>query len=234
MKSFFGIIKNLFGSKDGKNEPDGSKVKVIDLVEDENISVLVDEMGTDKWDGMVYDTDELDFAVNVPDLTETSPFPYKEGEMMLLTLERDNKAACFKCKFNYIDKKINPPVIVLSYPENVEWKEVVKRKHLRIDVDIPAKARLNMAGEELHSVRIKDFSMSGLSFNTKETFRKGDEVLVEMLSLQEKMELTGKVLRILDAGEGMLNIGILFTNMNPVLEQSIANFAWKMQKRGLE
>ncbi len=234
MKSFFGIIKNLFSSKEKKNKSEEIRTRVIDLTEDEAVSVLIDEAGRDRWDGKIYDIGELDFAVDIPDLIGTSPFPYKEGEQMLLNLERDSRVAYFRCQFNYIDRNISPPVIVLSYPDQIEWKTSVKRKHLRIDVDIPAKARINLLGEEWKSVRIKDFSMSGLSFNTKETYRKGDEVLVELLSLPEKLELPGKVIRVIELGEGMLNIGILFINLNPVLEQSIANFAWKMQKRGLE
>lgn len=233
MKSIFGIIKKLFDSKD-RNKSKEEQIRLIDLAEDESISVFIDEKGADRWDGKVYDAGETDFAIDVPDLISTSPFPYKEGDSMLLNLERDSKAACFRCKFNYLDKKISPPLIVLSYPEHVEWKTPVKRKHRRIDVDIPAKVRLNFPGEKLHDIRIKDFSMSGLSFNTKEKFEKGDEVLVEMLSLQEKLELPGKVVKVIEQGEGMLNIGILFSNMNPILEQSVADFAWKMQKRGLE
>ena len=234
MNAIFGMIKKLFNPREKKNKSEEVRARVIDLSEDEAISVLIDETGTDRWEGKIYDVDELDFAIDVPDLTGTSPFPYKEGERMLINLERDNRVAHFRCKFNYIDKEITPPLIVLSYPDRIEWKAPVKRKHLRIDVDIPAKVRIDLMGEEWKSVRIKDFSMSGLSFNTKKAFQKGDEVLVDLLSMSEKLELPGKVIRVIDLDEGMLNIGILFTNLNPVLEQSIANFAWKMQKRGLE
>lgn len=234
MNAIFGMIKKLFKPKEKKHEPEEFRARVIDLTEDEVISVLIDNTGSDRWEGKVYDIDEFDFAIDVPDLTGTSPFPYKEGESMLLNLERESKVASFRCKFNYIDKKMSPPVIVLSYPEEIEWKAPLKRKHLRIDMDMPAKARIDLMGEEWKDVRIKDFSMSGLSFNTKEAFKKSDEVLVELLSFPEKLELPGKVIRVIDLGEGMLNIGILFTNLNPALEQSVANFAWKMQKRGLE
>ena len=228
------FFKKLFSGKDKENEPKENIEHEIDFTENENIVVMIDESGTDKWNGNVFEPGNHEFSIYSPDLMEISPFPYTKGDYMYLSIERENKETVIKCKFQKIEKQFSPPLIILDYPDNVEWKESVKRKHRRIDVDIPAKAKYNQMGEDWKSIRIKDFSMSGLSFLSPYAFVKGEEVLVQFLSLQSRMELPGKVVRVIDLEDNKYNIGIIFGELSPTVLQSISNFAWKMQKRGLE
>lgn len=232
------FFKKLFGKKEEKESKQPIE-KPIELFADEKIQVQKDEEFPKLWKGRVFTAGESNFAVDIPELMEEFPFPFREGQDMIVSLTRDNKVARFRCRLEKIAWKRKPPIILLSYPTNVEWQESVERKHVRINVDLPARVRHDKLDEKWYDIRINDFSISGLSFLSNEPFKKDDMLVVKLLSMEFHLELKGIVTRASKVEERTsgekpnYNIGMKFVELNDIDKQAVANYAWKLQRMGM-
>lgn len=234
----FGFFRKLFSKKKREEETDHSQIKPIDIFAEEIVQIHKDEDVPKIWKGCVHSITGETFSIDIPDLMGEFPFPFREGQDIMVSLKRDKRLAKFKSKLIKIAWKRKPPIIILNFPEYVEWKDTMERKHVRIDVDLPAKARIDYKGESWHIVRIKDFSLRGLSFLSNESFDKNTRVRVKLMSMEFKLELPGRVTRVLkleertSEGKPNFDIGMRFEGLSEIDKKTIANFAWKMQRRG--
>jgi len=235
----FGFIKKLFSKKEKKGE-EGKKplIKAIDISEKEIVQIHKDVDVPKLWKGSVHSATEETFSVDIPDLMGEFPFPFREGQDIMVSLKRDKRLARFKSKLIKIAWKRKPPIIVLNFPTSVEWKDTMERKHVRIDVDLPAKVRIDREGESWQTVRVKDFSLMGLSFLSRKSFDKDTKIRIKLMSMEFKLELPGRVTRVLkleertSEGKPNFNIGMKFEGLSEMDKKTVANFAWKLQRRG--
>ncbi|MCD4784329.1 MAG: PilZ domain-containing protein [Candidatus Eremiobacteraeota bacterium] len=234
----FGFLKNLFSKKNREEETGHPRIKPIDIFEEEIVQVRKDEDVPKLWKGRVLSVTGETFSVDIPELMGEFPFPFREGQDIMVSLKRDKRLAKFQSKLIKIAWKRKPPIIILNFPEYVEWKDATERKHVRIETDLPAKVRIDREGESWHMMRIRDFSLKGLSFLSNESFDKDAGIKVKLMSMEFKLELPGRVTRVLkleertSEGKPNFDIGMRFEGLDEMGKKTIANFAWKLQRRG--
>ncbi|MCE1245569.1 MAG: flagellar brake protein [Firmicutes bacterium] len=229
------IFKNLFGKKKQQEEAAPVIERKIELFTGDTINVQKDEAVAKQWKGVIHSATDEHFTVDIPELMEEFPFPFREGQNIIISVSREGKVARFSSKLVKIAWKRKPPIILLEHPEQLEWQDVVERKHIRINTDLPAKVRRNQ-DEEWLAVRVNDFSIAGLSFLSPSPFMKDEELIVQIMSMDFRSELTGFVTRAQKLEErssgdtANYSIGIKFNEMSEIDKHSATNFAHKLQR----
>jgi c-di-GMP-binding flagellar brake protein YcgR len=231
------FFQKLFGKKEAQESEAPPADRKVELFTGDVINVQKDEAVPKQWKGVIHSATGEHFTIDIPELMEEFPFPFREGQSIIVSVGRETKVARFTSKLVKIAWKRKPPIILLDYPDKLDWQEVVERKHVRISADLPASVK-KTDRDEWHPIRICDFSVAGLSFISSTPFMKDEELTVKITSMEFRTELTGFVTRASkleersDGESANYNIGIKFSEMSEIDKHATANFAHKLQRMG--
>jgi len=235
----FGFLDKFFHkekSGDQPQEPEKS-FRSIELSSDELIWAQMGGEVPKVWKGIINSVNENIFKAEIPGLFREAVFPFNEGDEVLLSVNKKDRVGRFKSKIIKIDSDSKPPILMLEYPREVIWKELIKRKHKRMRMDVPAKVKDENQKAQWIMGRVYNMGMGGLCFRSPEPLRKGDDAKVKLMSLEFSQEMRGTVIwtsQIHEEGlQGNLkyNIGIKFYELDDMSKKVIADFAWKMRNR---
>ncbi|MCD4784330.1 MAG: PilZ domain-containing protein [Candidatus Eremiobacteraeota bacterium] len=235
----FGFLDKIFHrekSGDLPIEPE-KPFRPIELTSNELIWAQLEGEVPKIWKGIINSVNGEVFMAEIPGLFRESQFPFNEDDDILISISKKDRMGRFKSKIVKIKQENQPPLILLEYPKEVIWKEIVERKHKRMKMDVPAKIKQDTQNAGWVIGRIYNMGIGGLCFRSPELFQKRKDVKVKLMSLDFSHELKGTVVwnsHICGRGQQenlKYNIGIKFYVFDEMLKKAIADFAWKMQDR---
>lgn len=235
----FGFLDRIFHKEKSGDQPiePEKPFHPIELTSNELIWAQLEGEVPKIWKGIINSVNEEVFNAEIPGLFRESDFPFNEGDDILMSVNKNDRLGRFKSRIIRIDKENQPPLLLLEYPKEVIWKEIIKRKHKRMRMDVPAKIKHDSHKADWVIGRVYNMGMGGLGFRSPEPFYKGKDVKVKLMSLEFSQELKGTVIWTSQIHEeGLLenlkyNIGIKFYILDDMSKKAIADFAWKMQNR---
>lgn len=173
------LFRKIFCRKQ-KNEKDKFMVSNVAFYTDDQLQIHKDKDTPKYWNGRIGEIHGDYCSVDCPELIREFPFPFQEGDEVLITIQKDDKH--FRCRSTLI--KVNfshkPPVIDLGIPKPAEIKEPGETVKRLSHVDFPAKVRIDSIGEPWSSVRINEFGSSGLVFTSSEEYPSSKFLLTDL------------------------------------------------------
>lgn len=231
------FIKKLFGKK--KQEDKEEFYDTLRLEPGEKVVFHKQETAPAMYKGRVMSVEGGNFMLDVPELKDRFPCPVEKYSDVICRVEREDRQALFKSTVEGIPDSFLPTSVLLKYPRKVQWLERRKRQFVRMEVDLLAKVRKEEEGAVWIQVRVKDLSLSGVAFISDEPYNIGEIVIIRFMSLNFDTEIPASVARVIredteDPEKSRYIIGMHFGQMSDVDKQTLANFTWEKQKRGIK
>jgi len=230
----FKFIKKLL--KNSEKSPVANE-RLPEIFINDSVTVHKDEENPKLWRGRVNSVSAHTFSVDIPLLMGEFPFPFREKKLVMVTITRENRTARFSTILEKIAWKAKPPILVLEYPERIQWEEVKERKFIRIPTNIPAriKPKKDETAPQVF-VRLTDFSVTGISFLSFTPYAAGDLLEVEIMSTQFKVKHEGEVIKSTKLeehganGEPNYRVSLRFLKLSELDINNLSAFAHQLQR----
>lgn len=240
------LLLNIFGNlfrKEPESDHGESEIATdelmptIDLVRGETVLVYNDRQGAKIWKYYIAGMGKAKFMIISRESTNFA-LPFKEGQNIQLGVFRGEQIGKFVCKLAENVKNRKPPGLIFFLPRDVSWKTMLKRKFSRIDVNLPAKIRLDIPGRPWVDGFVKDMCRAGMCFLSTEPINQRVKVRVKIASKELPHEIKGTMTRMLQISstphKGRLNynMGIKFEGNHPKVDEAVCDFLWRIQYGG--
>lgn len=231
------MLLNLFGNFFKKNNQiniNMEEVLNLGLTKDELVLVYSDFDGAKLWKCAINSLKGDSFTV-VPSELKMLSLPLDEGQDVQIGVFRKNKLVLLRCRLLKNNKKVKPPKLVFCYPYEIKHKPIQPRKHARVNINMPAKLRIDIEGKNWIKGIVKDISRSGLCFLSPENVNRLMSVRVKLLTGDFPFELKGSITRVIQiekqVRKGALNynIGVKFDNLNINVDEKLCDYLWKVK-----
>ncbi|MFP4497608.1 MAG: PilZ domain-containing protein [Vulcanimicrobiota bacterium] len=148
------------------------------------------------WKTRVRKIETDNFTIEIPELMGVDPLPIKVGDTIHIKIPCGNEHAVFDSQILNIPEDTRAPNFEMEYPQEVNYQEIRKRKHVRVNSSFPARIMLVDSGEtDWEPVRLYNFSVSGLAIGYKRAINENEIVKIKITSMQFPLTISGVVVR---------------------------------------
>jgi hypothetical protein len=215
--------------------------KVPVLTANESISIQTDEEFPRVINGKIESTNKEKVTIKISETGTDAADILKADTNVQVAIRHDGETIQFKTKVMKFDDSRENPLLTIKYPDQIIQEEAY-RKNVRVPSNIPSRIALEGSEDLWNMVHISDISLSGLSIYSSKPYRKGDTVIVKIISMQYPLELKGEVVRsvilvehaALSQDKPDYNLGIKLKETGDLQQQMLAEFIVILQKRSAE
>lgn len=185
------------------------------------------------YKSLVQDVTENNITIDIP-VYEGSYLTLKKDEEIELTYFQDSNY-CYGFSCTVLGRKVenNIPVYILSNPFNV--KKIQRRNFVRVPTVEYILYKNRSKDTEWKRALIKDLSGGGLRIQIEEFVEVMDKLLINIYNENEKLQVTGEIVRIVEDRENKSYIcGINFVDIDERTRDKIITKVFYLIRRQRE